>query len=172
MEADASINFAIIAKFILHGPSATLGSFQLPNGFIKSPPPLIFIPFLSHLLLSRSRAESPLSCPAFRPCTAVARLSNPLPELHLSPSRSRAESPLSCPAFRPCTAVARLSNPLPELHLSPSPASPEPLLPDPPPPEPQSLAVEPRFARAPAPSQSRPCARSCRALPSKSPWLR
>ena len=72
------MQFAIIANFLPCGSWASREAFNLPNSFIKSPP-LIFIQFLSNLLLSRPKAECPLLCPTFLPCTAATRLGSPLP---------------------------------------------------------------------------------------------
>ena len=108
------MQFAIIAKFLPCSSSASGEAFQLPNSFIKSPSPpppslLIFIQFLSNLLLSCPKAECPLPCPAFLPCTAAAHLSSPLP---VSPL------PYLSAATRPCRRQHPCTPPSPTVSLS------------------------------------------------------
>ena len=72
------------------------------------PPPLIFIQFLSDFLLSRPRAECPLSCPAFLPCTAAARLSSPL---HVPPLPCLSTVALPCRRQHRCTPPSSAVSP-------------------------------------------------------------
>ena len=128
------MQFAIIAKFLPCGSSASEEAFQLLNNFIISAPPpppfpLIFIQFLSDLLLSHPKAECPLLCPAFLPCTAVARLSNPLlvpplPCLSASVRPRRRQHP--CTPLSPSVSLSGPATPTvrPCYALSPNPALP------------------------------------------------
>ena len=54
------------------------GGLSIAKQLYKKPPPLIFIQFLSNLLLSCPRVECPLPCPAFLPCIVAVHLSSPL----------------------------------------------------------------------------------------------
>ena len=90
MEVGAGINFAIIAKFISCGSSATSRPFNCPSRFIKRLPPPHF---QSHYLpLSRPCREPP-PCPEF----ALRRLCHHLHTTAPSPSPTSPESPLPEP---------------------------------------------------------------------------
>ena len=108
------------------------GGLSIAKWIYKKGPPLIFIPFLSRLLLSHPRAESPLPCPAFLPCTVA------------TPSG----------ASRCLTRTCR-SSPLPKPHHGAAWCPSYPLLPEPPRMSHSPLPSSPDSREPPAPSQSR-----------------
>ena len=137
------MQFAIIAKFLPCGSSASGETFQLPNNFTKSapppppppPPPPHFhsIPFRPSPELPQSRVPPPVPCVsalhrrrAPEQPTACATTSLPLrycaplslpASLHSTEPCSEPELPLPHPTIRPCCALS------PDPALPPTDAS-------------------------------------------------